>query len=60
VYPDFGTPASAEGAVRLMSLYALKHDPADPATVAFADKSVELLKKLQTKIHLGGEPRRAE
>jgi len=52
VYPDFGTPTSAEGAVRLMSLYALKHDPAEPASVAFADKAVELLKKLQTKIHL--------
>jgi tetratricopeptide (TPR) repeat protein len=52
VFPDFGTPTSAEGAVRLMSLYALKHDPADPQSVAFADKAVELLKKLQTKIHL--------
>ena len=52
VYPDFNTSASAEGAVRLMSLYALKHDPADAASVQFADKAVELLKKLQTKIHL--------
>jgi hypothetical protein len=52
VYPDFNTEVSAEGAVRLMSLYALKHDPAVPATIEFADKAVALLKKLQTKIHL--------
>lgn len=52
VYPDFNTSVSAEGAVRLMSLYALKHDPADPTSIKFADKAVELLKKLQTKIHL--------
>jgi tetratricopeptide (TPR) repeat protein len=52
VYPDFNTPTSAEGAVRLMTLYALKHDPADKESMKFADKAVELLKKLQTKIHL--------
>src|SRR5215207_6043459 len=52
VYPDFNTEVSAEGAVRLMSLYALKHDPAVAATIEFADKAVALLKKLQTKIHL--------
>jgi tetratricopeptide (TPR) repeat protein len=52
VFPDFNTSVSAEGAVRLMSLYALKHDPAEPASVEFADKAVDLLKKLQTKIHL--------
>lgn len=52
VYPDFFTSVSAEGAVRLMSLYALKHDPAEPKSIEFADKAVELLKKLQTKTHL--------
>jgi tetratricopeptide (TPR) repeat protein len=52
VYPDFNTTVSAEGAVRLMSLYALKHDPVEPKTIEFAEKAVELLKKLQTKIHL--------
>ncbi len=52
VYPDFFTPVAAEGAVRLMSLYALKHDPADPDTIKFADKAVELLKTLQGKTHL--------
>jgi TolA-binding protein len=50
--PEFNTPVSAEGAVRLMSLYALKHDPADPKTVEFADKAVALLKALQLKTHL--------
>ncbi len=52
VYPEFYTPVSAEGAVRLMSLYALKHDPAEPKTVEFADKAVALLKALQMKTHL--------
>ena len=52
VFPDFYTPVAADGAVRLMSLYALKHDPADPKTAEFADKAVALLKTLQTKVHL--------
>ena len=52
VNPDFNTPASAEGAVRLMSLYALKHDPSVPESIAFADKAIVLLKKLQAKTHL--------
>ncbi len=52
VYPDFFTGSSAEGAVRLMSLYALKHDPAVPDTMVFADKAIALLKMLQTKTHL--------
>ncbi len=52
VYPTFNTQESAAGAVRLMSLYALKHDPTVPDTVAFADKSIELLKTLHTKLHL--------
>ena len=52
VYPEFYTSASAEGAVRLMSLYALKHDPLVPDTVEFADKAIALLKTLQTKTHL--------
>lgn len=52
VNPDFNTPVSAEGAVRLMSLYALKHDPAMPASIEFADKAIVLLKKLQAKTHL--------
>ena len=52
VNPDFNTPVSAEGAVRLMSLYALKHDPAVPESIAFADKAIVLLKKLQAKTHL--------
>ncbi len=52
VNPDFNTPLSAEAAVRLMSLYALKHDPAVPETIAFADKAIVILKKLQTKTHL--------
>jgi len=50
--PDFNTPFSAEGAVRLMSLYALKHDPAKPESIAFADKAIIILKKLQAKTHL--------
>ena len=50
--PEFNTPVSAEGAVRLMTLYALKHDPADKASDEFANKAVDLLKKLQKKIHL--------
>ena len=29
-----------------------KHDPADPDTIKFADKAIELLKKLQNKTHL--------
>jgi tetratricopeptide (TPR) repeat protein len=52
VYPDFNTSLSAEGAVRLMSLYALKHDPAEPDSIQFADKAIVLLKKLQNKTHL--------
>ncbi len=52
VNPDFNTPLSAEGAVRLMSLYALKHDPAVPESIEFADKAIVLLKKLQLKTHL--------
>ena len=52
VYPDFNSQESAEGAVRLMALYALKHDPADAKTMDFADKAIGLLKKLQMKIHL--------
>jgi tetratricopeptide (TPR) repeat protein len=52
VNPDFNTPLSAEGAVRLMSLYALKHDPAVPASIEFADRAIVLLKKLQAKTHL--------
>ncbi len=52
VNPDFNTPLSAEAAVRLMSLYALKHDPAVPETITFADKAIVLLKKLQLKTHL--------
>ncbi|MEO6787205.1 MAG: tetratricopeptide repeat protein, partial [Chthoniobacteraceae bacterium] len=52
VNPDFNTPLSAEGAVRLMSLYALKHDPAVPESIEFADKAIVLLKKLQAKTHL--------
>jgi tetratricopeptide (TPR) repeat protein len=52
VFPDFATSASAEGAVRLMSLYALKHDPAVPESVEFADKAIALLKMLNTKTHL--------
>lgn len=52
VYPDFFTPVAAEGAVRLMSLYALKHDPADPDSIKFADKAVDLLKRLQGKTYL--------
>ena len=40
VNPDFNTPGSAEGAVRLMSLYALKHDAAVPESIAFADKAI--------------------
>ena len=52
VNPDFNSMLSAEGAVRLMSLYALKHDPAVPATIEFADKAIVLLKKLQMKTHL--------
>ncbi len=52
VYPEFNTQSSAEGAVRLMSLYALKHDPQVPDTVVFADKAIALLKALQTKTHL--------
>ena len=52
VNPDFTTPLSAEAAVRLMSLYALKHDPAVPETIEFADKAIVLLKKLQIKTHL--------
>lgn len=50
--PEFNTAVSAEGAVRLMSLYALKHDPADKKTDEFANKAVDLLKKLNKKIHL--------
>jgi tetratricopeptide (TPR) repeat protein len=52
VYPEFNTQASAEGAVRLMSLYALKHDPQAPDTVVFADKAITLLKSLNQKTHL--------
>lgn len=52
VFPDFATSASAEGAVRLMSLYALKHDPTVPESVEFADKAIALLKLLNTKTHL--------
>lgn len=52
VLPDFNTPLSAEGAVRLMSLYALKHDPAQPQSIEFADRAIALLKKLQAKTHL--------
>lgn len=52
VFPTFGTSAAAEGAVRLMSLYALKHDPQVPESVEFADKAIALLKLLQTKTHL--------
>jgi tetratricopeptide (TPR) repeat protein len=52
VNPDFNSPLSAEGAVRLMSLYALKHDPAVPESIEFADKAIVLLKKLQGKTHL--------
>lgn len=50
--PEFNTSVSAEGAVRLMSLYALKHDPADKKSDEFAEKAISLLKKLQKKIHL--------
>ncbi|MEQ1853387.1 MAG: tetratricopeptide repeat protein, partial [Chthoniobacteraceae bacterium] len=52
VNPDFNSPLSAEGAVRLMSLYALKHDPAVPESIEFADKAIVVLKKLQMKTHL--------
>ena len=52
VFPQFATPTAAEGAVRLMSLYALKHDPQVPESVEFADKAIALLKLLQTKTHL--------
>jgi tetratricopeptide (TPR) repeat protein len=52
VFPEFATQAAAEGAVRLMSLYALKHDPTVPESVAFADKAIALLKTLNTKTHL--------
>ena len=52
VYPEFNTSTSAEGAVRLMSLYALKHDPTAADTTVFADKAIALLKTLQTKTHL--------
>ena len=52
VFPQFATSAAAEGAVRLMSLYALKHDPSVPGTEEFADKAIALLKTLQTKTHL--------
>lgn len=50
--PEFNTQVSAEGAVRLMSLYALQHDPAKPETTKFADKAIELLLKLQKKVYL--------
>ena len=52
VFPEFNTQVSAEGAVRLMSLYALKHDPAEAKSIEFADKAIDLLKKLQSKLHL--------